>query len=386
MVMALHEASTLLSARQTATHGDVRASGATLGSQGGRNARQRGLPRCVPSLTGSVRIVSLVFGCPGVSRAQAGSGADGAPRRTVGPFLPPSRVHMGLASWYGRRWQGRLTASGARDDRSPRTAAPRTAPLGTHAVVTTLAHGDMVRVWITDRRPHTRRRIRDRSSEAARRLAMVRTGATRVKSAWLTASSPLASLPGLPAPQTSRDVRCPGVVHPRHSVHSVCGCATRSPMGGGRSANGQGDILAEGVFKTEDETEDERRHMGDHRRLTVSPPVPLAAGTAQESAALGEVFVEVGRPREPGPTTAPRRGDTLRKAARMPACWWRDVVCARRAAPCRARTVLTPAPRGCWRACHVLCARSTTLRHTALWGGDVSRFLPAQKRPVPEHP
>ena len=50
--------------------------------------------------------------------------------------------------------------------------------------------------------------------------------------------------------------------------------------------------------------------MGDHRRLMVSPPVPLAAGTAQESAALGEVFLEVGRPREPGPTTAPRRGDT----------------------------------------------------------------------------
>lgn len=49
--------------------------------------------------------------------------------------------------------------------------------------------------------------------------------------------APRAWLPGLPAPQTSRDIRCLGVVHPHHSVHSVCGCATRSPMGGGWSAS-----------------------------------------------------------------------------------------------------------------------------------------------------
>jgi rare lipoprotein A len=192
MVMALHGASTLLSARQTAPHGDVCASGATICSQIGRNAQQRGIPLCVPSLTGSVLVVSLVFGCPDVSSAPAGSGAGGSPRRTVGLSLPPSRVHIGMASWYGRRWQERPTASGARDDRSPRTAAHRTAPLGTQAVVTTLANGPMVRARITDRGPHTPRRICDLSSEAARRLAMVRTGAARVKIACLTASSPLA--------------------------------------------------------------------------------------------------------------------------------------------------------------------------------------------------
>ena len=75
-------------------------------------------------------------------------------------------------------------------------------------------------------------------------------------------------------------------------------------------ANGQGDILAEGFFKMEDETEDELRQMGYPRLLTVYPTVHLAAGTALDSAELGEVFLEVGRPREPGPTTVPRRDDT----------------------------------------------------------------------------
>jgi peptidoglycan lytic transglycosylase len=153
---------------------------------------KRGLLLFVPSLAGYVLVVSLVFGCPGVSSAQAGSGADGSPRLTVGPSLPPSRVQIGTASWYGRRWQGRPTASGARYDRSQLTAAHRTAPLGTQAVVTNLANGYMVRVRITDRGPHTRRRILDLSYEAARRLAMVRTGAARVKIEFLTASSPLA--------------------------------------------------------------------------------------------------------------------------------------------------------------------------------------------------
>src|SRR5262245_13953027 len=138
IVMALIQAYSMLYTRKFATHGVVSASGATICSQLGRNAMKRGLLLFVPSLAGYVLVVSLVFGCPGVSSAQAGSGADGSQRLTVGPSLPPSRVQIGTASWYGRRWQGRLTASGARYDRSQLTAAHRTAPLGTQAVVTNL--------------------------------------------------------------------------------------------------------------------------------------------------------------------------------------------------------------------------------------------------------
>jgi rare lipoprotein A len=96
-----------------------------------------------------------------------------------------------MASWYGRQWQGRLTASGARYNRHQPTAAHRTAPLGTQAVVTNLANGRVVRVRITDRGPHTRQRILDLSYEAARRLDIIRTGAARVKVEFLVASQPL---------------------------------------------------------------------------------------------------------------------------------------------------------------------------------------------------
>ena len=60
-------------------------------------------------------------------------------------------------------------------------------------------------------------------------------------------------------------------------------------------ANGQGDILAECFFKTEDETEDELRHMGYHRLLTVYPTAHVAAGAALDPAELVEVFLEGGR-------------------------------------------------------------------------------------------
>jgi rare lipoprotein A len=147
----------------------------------------------MPSLTGCALVASLVFGCPDVSDALARPVADGPRLATAGTQpLPPSRVQIGMASWYGRRWQGRPTASGERYDRHQPTAAHRTAPLGSQAVVTNLANGHVVRVRITDRGPHTRHRILDLSYEAARRLAMVRTGAARVKVEFLAASAPLA--------------------------------------------------------------------------------------------------------------------------------------------------------------------------------------------------
>ena len=154
---------------------------------------KRALPLFVPSLTGYVLVASLVLCCLDVSSAQAGPLADGPPPATVGTKpRPPSRVQIGMASWYGRRWQGRPTASGERYDRHQPTAAHRTAPLGTQAVVTNLANGHTVRVRINDRGPHKRHRILDLSYEAARRLDMVRTGAARVKVEFLAASLPFA--------------------------------------------------------------------------------------------------------------------------------------------------------------------------------------------------
>jgi hypothetical protein len=76
-------------------------------------------------------------------------------------------------------------------------------------------------------------------------------------------------------------------------------------------ANVDGDILAECFFKTEDETEDELRHMGYHRLLTVYPMAYLAAGTALDPAELSDVFLEASREYGHGPTAVSQRDDTL---------------------------------------------------------------------------
>jgi len=150
-------------------------------------------PHGVLSLAGFLLVASLLCGCPAVASTLARPWADGRPLAFTGTSPRPSaRVHTGLASWYGSRWQGRRTASGARYDRHHLTAAHRTAPFGAEAVVTNLANGHVVRVRITDRGPHTRRRILDLSYAAARQLAMLQTGTARVQVEWLTAAPPRA--------------------------------------------------------------------------------------------------------------------------------------------------------------------------------------------------
>lgn len=90
----------------------------------------------------------------------------------------PSAV--GRASWYGRQFAGRKTASGERFDPEMLTGAHRTLPLGTKVRVTNLHNGRSVLVTITDRGPFIRHRIIDLSEGAARELRMVRRGVASV--------------------------------------------------------------------------------------------------------------------------------------------------------------------------------------------------------------
>jgi len=182
------------------------------------------VPLGVLPLTGGVLLVSLVSAGLGVVGPRAVPAADRPPRATAQrPAQPRARVHIGLASWYGRPFQGRLTASGERYDMSQLTAAHRTAPLGTQAVVTNLANGYAVRVRITDRGPHIRGRLLDLSYETARQLAMVHAGL-----AWVQVVFPQAGAcpHGGPAPHGASWSRAgrqlPG--------------AARRPLGPGRVA------------------------------------------------------------------------------------------------------------------------------------------------------
>ncbi len=87
----------------------------------------------------------------------------------------------GKASWYGKRYHGRATASGARFDMNAMTAAHRSLPFGTRVRVTNLANRRSVVVTINDRGPYAGRRIIDVSRHAAEILGMVRKGVVRVR-------------------------------------------------------------------------------------------------------------------------------------------------------------------------------------------------------------
>lgn len=90
-------------------------------------------------------------------------------------------VQYGVASWYGKKFHGNPTASGEIYDMYQLTAAHRTLPLGTYAMVTNLENNRSVQVKINDRGPFVRGRIIDLSYAAARSIAMVKKGTARVK-------------------------------------------------------------------------------------------------------------------------------------------------------------------------------------------------------------
>ncbi len=87
----------------------------------------------------------------------------------------------GKASWYGKRYHGRTTASGAPYNMNAMTAAHRSLPFGTRVRVTNLANRRSVVLNINDRGPFVGGRIIDVSRGAAEALDMVRSGVVRVR-------------------------------------------------------------------------------------------------------------------------------------------------------------------------------------------------------------
>jgi rare lipoprotein A len=79
-------------------------------------------------------------------------------------------VETGLASWYGAPFHGRRTATGERYDMNAMTAAHKTMPLPSYALVRNPANGRQVVVKVNDRGPFVKGRIIDLSRAAARRL------------------------------------------------------------------------------------------------------------------------------------------------------------------------------------------------------------------------
>jgi rare lipoprotein A len=101
------------------------------------------------------------------------------------PACPPSQTvlyrEFGTASWFGKEFQGRKTASGEAFDMQSFTAAHRTLPFGATVRVTNLDNFKSVSVRINNRGPFTRSRIIELSAAAARELGFTAQGTAFVK-------------------------------------------------------------------------------------------------------------------------------------------------------------------------------------------------------------
>lgn len=87
----------------------------------------------------------------------------------------------GLASWYGKDFHGRPTASGEIYNMFGLSAAHQSFPLGTLLLVSDIKTGRKVKVKVNDRGPFIGNRILDLSYGAAKRLGIVEVGVAKVQ-------------------------------------------------------------------------------------------------------------------------------------------------------------------------------------------------------------
>lgn len=88
---------------------------------------------------------------------------------------------VGGASWYGKKFQGKKTASGQKFNMYEMSGAHRTLPFNTWVTVKNLKNNKEVKVKIIDRGPFAKDRIIDVSYAAAKKLDMLHSGTARVE-------------------------------------------------------------------------------------------------------------------------------------------------------------------------------------------------------------
>ncbi len=150
-----------------------------------------GIP--IPTTSDRTKFASRVFGVEGgprmtkSKRTKKGGGyyKVGKPYTIRGkryyPKEDPNYSKVGLASWYGPNFHGRLTANGEIYDQYSLSAAHPTMPLPSYAKVTNLENGATVTVRVNDRGPYAHNRIIDLSARAARLLGYTKKGLAKVR-------------------------------------------------------------------------------------------------------------------------------------------------------------------------------------------------------------
>ena len=228
-------------------------------------------------------------------------GGPNKPYQALGrEYVPATRdvpiSERGLASWYGRKFHGRRTASGEVYDMYAMTAAHPTLPIPSYARIRNPANGREVVVRVNDRGPFFAGRIVDLSYAAAFRLDLlrgvapveleritfddIRTGAWRgggvrvavAVAAPATAGSvaevPVAGAPTSPAATMRAPVDVPGqdvafTVAPVVSAPlNVDALDVRPPPGRAPAEAARGFWVQIGAFREREGAESLRRRIG----------------------------------------------------------------------------------------------------------------------------
>jgi rare lipoprotein A len=133
-------------------------------------------------------------------------------------YVPATRLEpyheRGIASWYGRKYNGQRTSTGEVYDMFAMTAAHPTLPLPSYARVTNVASGQSVVVRVNDRGPFLHGRIIDLSYAAAHRVGIASPGSGEVEveaiipgeTPVIAAAAPLPPVSRIPVPATPTPV------------------------------------------------------------------------------------------------------------------------------------------------------------------------------------
>jgi len=140
---------------------------------------------------------------PHANRPYVALGRTYTPDTSDAPFQ-----QRGIASWYGRQFQGNRTASGETYDMFAMSAAHPTLPIPSYARVTNVRDGSSVVVRINDRGPFLHDRVIDLSYAAAVRLGIANPGSGEVVVEKITARQ-IASARAAPAAATTDGIGSP---------------------------------------------------------------------------------------------------------------------------------------------------------------------------------
>ncbi|KQR69417.1 hypothetical protein ASG25_10485 [Rhizobium sp. Leaf384] len=137
---------------------------------------------------------------------------------------------VGISSWYGSAFHGRLTANGEVYDTAHLSAAHPTFPLPSYARVTNVENGSSVIVRVNDRGPYEFGRIIDVSSKTADLLDIKRKGSAQVRVQYV-GRAPLEGndMPYLMASYAPKGSRVPGIA-PEGQIASGVMVASNEPL------------------------------------------------------------------------------------------------------------------------------------------------------------